>query len=77
MTKKYISFNKSPFTVNSDIVPDSQCFVYWRKYYHFFKQNALSAHIRKKKIHITESNFDKYLEPRRELTRFAWSKPLQ
>ena len=30
-----------------------------------------------KKIHVTESNWGKYLEPRKELTRFAWSKPLQ
>ena len=29
------------------------------------------------KIHITESNFGKYLEPQKELTRFAGSKPLQ
>ena len=30
------------------------------------------------KIHITESSiiFGKYLEPRKELTRFEWSKPL-
>ena len=30
-----------------------------------------------KKIHVTESNWGKYLEPRKEITRFAWSKPLQ
>ena len=29
------------------------------------------------KIHITEYNFCKYLEPRKEFTRFAWSKLLQ
>ena len=29
------------------------------------------------KIHSTEYNLGKYLETRKELTRYAWSKPLQ
>ena len=57
-------------TAGSENVPDSQFSAYRRKYYHLFKQKVLSAHIRKK-THV----FGKII--RKELTRFAWSKPLQ
>ena len=60
---------KAPITASSENVPDSQSSAYRRKYYHLFTQKVLSS----KTMHV----FGKYLDPRKELTRFAWSKPLQ
>ena len=61
---------------SSENVPDSQSCAYRRKYYHLFTQKVLNAHIRKKYT-LLNIIFVKYLEPWKELTRFAWSKPLQ
>ena len=37
----------APITASSENVPNSQSYAYRRKYYDLFKQNILSAHIRK------------------------------
>ena len=38
---------KAPIKAISENVPDSKSSAYRRNYYHHFKQNVLSAHIRK------------------------------
>ena len=43
----------------------------------FLKQNFSSGHIRKNTHQALNLIFGKYLEPRKELARFARSKPLQ
>ena len=68
----------APTTASFENVPDSQFLAYGQQFYHFFfKYNVLSAHIRKN-IHflvLFNKIFGKYLEPRKELGRFQWSKP--
>ena len=79
LTDSFFAFahlQKAPITS----LENSQSSVYGRKYYHLFKLNILIAHIRKNThywILLVNQISGKYLEPRKELTRFAWSEPLQ
>ena len=69
LSKKYICWcirfsaiahlRKEPIAASLENVPDSIYSAYGRKYYHLFKQNVSSAHI--KKNHITESYLVKFL----------------
>ena len=64
----------APITASSEYVPDSQSSGYRRNYYLLFEKNVLIAHI---ELHITEYIFGIYGTTGKNLTRFAWSKPLQ
>ena len=79
MTLKYMlkdsfffhcNLQKAPFIASSKNMPDSQSSRYRRKYYHVYKC------LYSKKYTFLNLSLGKYLELRKELTRFAWSKPL-
>ena len=79
MTKKYMlthSFFCHFTSFSLKNVPDSQSSAYRRKYYHLFKQKRFRCSY-SNKYTLLNLIFGKYLEKRKELTRFAWSKPLQ
>lgn len=59
-------------------VPNSQSSNNRRKYHRIFEQKVLSDHIRKRYPYLIlfYRIFGKYLDPRKELKRFARSKPL-
>ena len=42
---------KAPITPSLEHVPDTQSSIHRQKYYHLFKQNVLSAHIRKNTLY--------------------------
>ena len=71
-----VHLQKAPVTAGLENMPGSQSFNYRRKY-HLFKQNFLSAHIWKNTYYLIlfNKNFGKYLEPRKNFPRFAWLKP--
>ena len=65
---------KAPITADSENIPISQSSASMRKYHHLFKQTFWVLI----KIHVIECNlWFKTIQPRKEFTRFAWSKPLQ
>ena len=68
---------KSPITASSENVPDSQSSAYRRKYYNSSFQTKSFMCLYLKKYILLNLIFGKYLELRKELTRFGWSKPLQ
>ena len=61
---------------SAEYEPDSQSSAHRRKYSHLLKQSVLSASIRKK-CALLNLIFGKYLKPRKQLAKFAWSKPLR
>ena len=74
----FVHLQKAPITARSENMTDSQSSTYRRKYYHIFKQNVVSVHIRKNTHNLILCNhFGKYLEIWKGLTRFVWSEPLQ
>ena len=77
MTKKiyvdgFVHLQKASITASSENVPDAQSSACKQKYYHLFEQNVLikSACILKKYT-VLKLIFGEYLEPRKELTKFA------